>query len=104
MDDYKKTIWGMYEHLGKEWHSNHAAKQAYISLGFAMVAAAEQKVDSTPMEGFLPPELDKILGLTEKGLKSSVILALGYREEANDWLVKMKKVRTAKEKFITELK
>ncbi|AOW20144.1 nitroreductase family protein [Urechidicola croceus] len=104
MDAYKKQLWGMYEPLGSEWHATHAAKQAYISLGLAMAAAAEQKVDATPMEGFIPSELDKLLGLEELGLKSVLLLTLGYRDEANDWLVNMKKVRTPKEEFITEIK
>ncbi|SFZ89952.1 Nitroreductase [Flaviramulus basaltis] len=104
MDAYKNQLWSMYEPLGQEWQANHAAKQTYISLGMAMAAAAEQKVDATPMEGFIPPQLDQLLGLDKLGLKSSLILALGYREEANDWLVKMKKVRTPKEEFITEIK
>jgi len=103
MDDYKKTLWGMYEPLSKEWHANHAARQAYIALGTALAAAAEQKVDATPMEGFTAEELDKLLELKEKGLKSAVLLPLGYRDEANDWLVNMKKVRTPKEIFITEI-
>ncbi|MBB5638889.1 nitroreductase [Pedobacter cryoconitis] len=51
----------------------------------------------------MPPELDELLGLDKMGLKSTVILALGYRDEANDWLVGMKKVRTSKEDFITEI-
>ncbi|MGY0037326.1 nitroreductase family protein [Pedobacter sp. NJ-S-72] len=97
MDDYKKILWGLYEPLGQEWHANHAARQAYISFGLAIGAAAEQRVDATPIEGFLPPALDELLGLKELGLKSAVILALGYRDEANDWLVNMKKVRTPKE-------
>jgi nitroreductase/dihydropteridine reductase len=104
MDDYKKTLWGMYEPLPIEWHANHAARQAYIALGVAMVAAAEQQVDATPMEGFVPEEMDKLLGLKEKGLKSAVILPLGYRDVANDWLVNMKKVRTPKKTFVTEIK
>jgi nitroreductase/dihydropteridine reductase len=104
MDDYKKTLWGLYEPLSSEWHANHAARQAYIALGIAMVAAAEQQVDATPMEGFIPEEMDKLLGLKDIGLKSVVILPLGYRDEANDWLVNMKKVRTPKEKFVTEIK
>ncbi|WP_316751499.1 NAD(P)H-dependent oxidoreductase [Pedobacter gandavensis] len=104
MDDYKKTVWGMYEPLSNEWHSNHSAHQAYIALGLAMVAAAEQKVDATPMEGFIPAEMDKLLGLREKGLKSVVMLPIGYREEENDWLVNLKKVRTPREVFITEIK
>ncbi|MBB6005652.1 nitroreductase family protein [Arcicella rosea] len=104
MDDYKQRLWGMYEPLSQEWHATHAAKQAYIALGLAMAAAAEQKVDATPMEGFVAPELDKILGLEALGLKSAVILPLGYRDEAHDWLVNLKKVRTPKEVFVTEIK
>jgi nitroreductase/dihydropteridine reductase len=104
MDAYKERLWGMYEPLSQEWHANHAARQAYIALGVAMVAAAEQQVDATPMEGFSAEELDKLLGLKELGLKSAVILPLGYRDAANDWLVNMKKVRTPKETFITEIK
>ena len=69
----------------------------------AIAAAAEQKVDATPMEGFTPEAVDELLGLKEKGLKSALILTLGYRDEAEDWLVDMKKVRTPKEDFITDL-
>lgn len=49
----------------------HAARQAYIALGVALVAAAEQEVDSTPMEGFDPEAVDAILGLKERGLAPS---------------------------------
>jgi len=104
MDEYKQRLWGMYEPLGQEWHANHAAKQAYISFGIAIAAAAEQQVDATPMEGFIPAEVDKLLGLSELGLKSALVLPLGYRDDANDWLVNLKKVRTSQEEFITEIK
>ncbi|MEN2401108.1 NAD(P)H-dependent oxidoreductase [Flavobacterium sp. MC2016-06] len=104
MDEYKNRLWGMYEPLGQEWHANHAAKQAYISFGIALAAAAEQNVDATPMEGFVPAEVDKLLGLNELGLKSTLILTLGYRDEPNDWLVNLKKVRTPENEFITEIK
>lgn len=100
MNDYKDRLWGMYKDKGTEWHHDHAAKQAYIALGLAMAAAAEQKVDATPMEGFIPEEVDEILGLKEKGLKSVALLPIGYRSE-DDWLVKMKKFRTPKEEFVT---
>ena len=82
----------------------HAAKQAYISFGLAIAAAAEQKVDATPMEGFDNNALDELLGLSEKGLKSVVILPLGYREESGDWLLNLKKYRTPVEDFVTEIK
>ncbi len=103
MDDYKARLWGMYEPLGSEWHATHAAKQAYISFGLAIAAAAEQKVDATPMEGFDSKALDEVLGLSEKGLKSVVILPLGYRDTSGDWLVNLKKYRTPKDEFITEI-
>ena len=79
----------------------HAARQAYIALGFAMVAAADQEVDSTPMEGFDPTAVDKILGLNERGLRSVVLLPLGYRDPKNDWLLNMPKVRKTREAMVT---
>jgi len=103
MDAYKEKLWGLYEPLNDEWHAHHAAKQAYISFGMAIAAAAEQKVDATPMEGFSPEAIDALLDLKKQGLKSALILTLGYRDEAEDWLVNMKKVRTPKEDFITIL-
>ena len=104
MADYHKQLWGAYENLGNDWHSTHAAKQAYIALGIAMVAAAEQKVDATPMEGFVNAQLDEALDLAKLGLKSAVLLPLGYRASEGDWLQNMKKVRTAKKDFIIEMK
>ncbi len=82
---------------------NHAARQAYIALGFALAAAAELEVDSTPMEGFDPDKVDDILGLREKGLRSTTLLPLGYRQEDADWLVNMKKVRKPSKGFFTEI-
>jgi len=104
MDDYKQNIMSLYEPLGKEWQADHASKQSYISFAMAIAAAAEQKVDATPIEGFLPPEVDKLLKLEGSGYKSTLLLTLGYRDADNDWLVNMKKVRTPKEDFITEIK
>lgn len=73
------------------------ARQAYIALGTALIAAAAENVDATPMEGFDNAALDELLGLREKGLKSVSILPIGYRDVENDWLVKLPKVRTEKE-------
>ena len=55
------------------------------------------------MEGFVNSELDKLLGLQEKGLRSTTLMALGYRDTANDWLANLKKVRRPKEELIIEL-
>ena len=77
------------------------SKQTYIALGIAMVAAADVKVDATPIEGFNPSALDKILGLSEQNLGSVTILALGYRDDANDRLATAPKVRKSKESLIS---
>lgn len=82
----------------------HAARQAYIALGVALVAAAEQEVDSTPMEGFDPDAVDAILDLRQRGLRSVVLLPLGYREEGADWLLPMPKVRKSRNAMVTEIK
>ncbi|MDA7424876.1 NAD(P)H-dependent oxidoreductase [Thalassococcus lentus] len=81
----------------------HAARQAYIALGIALVAAAEQEVDSTPMEGFDPDAVDTILGLKERGLRSVVLMPLGYRDESGDWLAPMGKVRKSRDAIVTEV-
>lgn len=81
----------------------HAARQAYIALGIALVAAAELEVDSTPMEGFDPASVDAILGLPEKGLRSVVLLPLGHRDPAGDWLLPMAKVRKTREALVTRV-
>lgn len=100
-DEYRNRLLKSYTVKTAEENFTHTAKQAYIALGTALIAAAEQKVDSTPMEGFDPEALDEILDLKSKGLRSVVVLPLGYRNEEGDWLVNMKKVRTPKEKFVT---
>ena len=81
------------------WNS----KQAYIALGFALVAAAVEEIDSTPMEGFDKNLLDDLLNLKEKGLRSSVIMTLGYRDAANDYLANLKKVRRNKEQLFIKI-
>lgn len=81
----------------------HAARQAYIALGIAMVAAAEQEVDSTPMEGFDPSKVDEILDLKARGLRSVVLLPLGYRDASGDWLLPMKKVRKSVETMVSTI-
>jgi nitroreductase len=86
-----------------EVNFNHAAKQAYIAFSQAITAAAFEKVDATPMEGFDANAVDEILNLREKGLRSCVLLPLGYRDTENDWLVSLKKVRKHREDLITEV-
>lgn len=102
-ENYRQMLLNSYPQKDAEENFNHAAKQAYIAFSQAIAAAAFEKVDSTPLEGFNPVALDKILGLKEKGLRSCVMLPLGYRESEKDWLVNLKKVRKSREDLITEI-
>src|SRR5690606_245824 len=102
-DNYKNKLINLYTNQTAQQNFEHAARQAYIAFGTAIAAAAELKVDATPMEGFDSKALDSLLNLEERGLKSITLLPLGYRDESNDWLVNLKKVRKRKAEFITEL-
>lgn len=101
---YRKNLLANYTAKSAEENYQHAAKQAYIGFAMAIAAAAFEGVDATPMEGFDSSAVDDILGLKEKGLKSTVLLPLGYRNVEKDWLVNLIKVRKSKEDFITEVK
>jgi nitroreductase len=61
------------------------------------------EIDATPMEGFDPAKFDEILGLKEKGLKTAVIGAVGYRDASDDY-IKLAKVRLPKDQFVIEVK
>ena len=102
-ENYRAMLLNTYPQRDAETNFQHAARQAYIGLGSALIAAAELKVDSTPMEGFDPVNVDEILGLKEKGLRSVLLLPLGYRADEGDWLVKLQKVRRSREQFVTEI-
>jgi nitroreductase len=101
---YTDRLKTMYLNQTEEENFVHTARQAYIGFGLAIAQAAELKVDSTPMEGFSPAALDELLDLRSKGLRSVLLLPLGYRDAGNDWLEKMKKVRKTKEEFVISYK
>ncbi|MDB4225698.1 nitroreductase family protein [bacterium] len=100
-ENYRQMLLSAYPQKEAEENFNHAAKQAYIALGMAMVAAAYEKVDCTPMEGFSGDKVDAILGLREKGLRSTVMLPIGYRAQKEDWLVDLVKVRKPMTDLVT---
>jgi nitroreductase len=103
-ESYRKMLLENYPTRGAEINFEHASKQAYIGMTTGLIAAAFEEVDSTPMEGFDPNALDELLDLRAKGLRSTVIVTLGYRDTNNDWLVNLKKVRRARSDFIREVK
>lgn len=75
----------------KNWASN----QAYITLGFALAACTELKIDSCPMEGFNSKGYKKLLNMPEN-FHPRALLAIGTRDE-NDTSLKYPKARFPKE-------
>ncbi len=77
------------------------SKQTYLALGNLINAAADLKIDATPMEGFEPEKVNAILGLDKLGLHASLIATVGYRheEDANQHAKKVRKPLT--ELFVT---
>lgn len=99
LTDFKNTLLGTITKNTTEQNYQWAARQAYIAFGTAIAAAAEERVDATPMEGFNAAALDELLQLSQKGLRSVTLLPLGYRDTKNDWLANLPKVRRQKEKL-----
>ena len=103
-ENYRQMLLKNYPARDAQVNFEHAARQTYIGLGAALIAAAFEEVDSTPMEGFDPKSVDDILGLGAKGLRSVALLPLGYRAKGHDWLENLKKIRRPVSEFVTEVK
>jgi len=100
---YRQKLLATYPGRDAQVNFEHAARQAYIGFGAAVIAASFEGVDSTPMEGFDPAAVDELLGLKARGLRSVTLLPLGYRQAEGDWLVNLEKVRRPRDQFVTEL-
>lgn len=98
LDGYKSFMKNAILNMPEDKMAIWTSKQTYLALGNLINAAAELKIDVTPMEGFEPEKYNTILGLTEKGLNASLVATIGYRHE-EDQLQHLAKVR----KPITEL-
>lgn len=72
------------------------SKQTYLALANLMNAAAELKIDVTPMEGFESEKYNEILGLNELGLNASLVATVGYRheEDQSQYFTKVRKSNT----------
>lgn len=88
-DFMKSKITSLSEEAKNIWTS----KQTYLALGNLLNAAAELKIDVTPMEGFEPEQYNEILGLKKLGLNASLVAPIGYRheEDATQHYVKVRK-------------
>ena len=101
LSGYGDFMKGAITPLSEEAKNIWTAKQTYLALGNLLNAAAELKIDVTPMEGFDPKQYNEILGLDKLNLNASVVAAVGYRHE-EDATQHYKKVRKSNENlFIT---
>ncbi len=92
-ENYRQQLLATYPQKDPHKNFEHAARQTYIAFMSAITQAALVGLDSTPMEGFDSTALDSILGLKEKGLRSTLLLPVGYRDGEKDWLINLAKVR-----------
>ena len=69
--------------------------QVYIAMGNLLTICAVEQIDACPMEGFNSADLDQVLKLSEKGLKSVLMCAVGYRssEDKYNGLQKVRRKR-----------
>lgn len=91
-------ITGPQAESAQEW----ATRQVYLALGNFMTSAALLGVDTCPMEGIMPDQYDQILGLTERGYKTVVACAAGYRAPEDSYAA-FPKVRFAKSEMIQRI-
>jgi nitroreductase len=98
---FKSMVESNLKNMDEKSTADWAAKQVYLALGNLLNAAADLRIDATPMEGFNPKMVNEILGLEALGLQAVLLTTLGYRHE-NDKLQHLKKVRkNTNELFIT---
>ena len=76
--------------------------QAYLALGNLLTVCANEKIDSCPMEGFIPEKYDEILKLKEQDLTSVLVLPVGFRAE-DDLMIHQKKVRKKMNEIVLEI-
>lgn len=80
------------------WGTN----QAYLALGNLLTVCANERIDSCPMEGFIPEKYNEILGLNERNLSATLVLPVGYRAE-DDFMTHQKKVRKNVEEIVIDI-
>ena len=99
-ENYRKQLLATYPNNDPEKNFQHAARQSYIAFMSGITQAAAEGLDSTPMEGFDANALDELLNLKDKGLRSTLLLPIGYRDADKDWLVNLAKVRKPMDRLV----
>ena len=77
----RPIIEGFLDRLDDGNYHEWVSKQCYIAASHIMLSAASLEIDSCPMEGFIPAQVDEILGLG-KDFFTSIIIPVGYRADS----------------------
>ena len=88
--------------LPKQHTGQHTFSAAYIGMSKLIKAAATRGMHAMPIEAFDTHQLDQCLDLTQKGLSSVMLLALGRRDPTQDWLLKLEQYRPPHGHFVTQ--
>ncbi|CAH8282905.1 nitroreductase [Mariniflexile fucanivorans] len=99
---YREDLVNMMQKMSVAERQQWSKNQAYIALGNLMTVCAIEGIDSCPMEGFLPNAIDNALQLNKMGLKSVLLLPVGYRDET-DMFAGFKKVRKSINDAVIEI-
>jgi nitroreductase len=92
LEGYAGMMSGFFGSMDQERTLAWAKNQVYIALGQLMTSAAVLSIDACPMEGIVPAEYDRILGLANSGFTTTVACAMGYRS-SDDKYAELPKVR-----------
>ena len=99
LDMYRDMMLGFLSRMDDEGRTSWAKNQVYVALGQLMASAAALGVDACPMEGIIPAEYDKILGLKEQGYTTTLACPLGYRS-SEDKYAELAKVRYTADQLV----
>lgn len=62
---YAKSVRAGISHMDQDACRQWASNQAFIGLGMGLAAAADQRIGSCPMSGFVPADVHKVLQLPD---------------------------------------
>lgn len=102
LEPFKNHIIDAFSNKEANEVTNWMTKQAYIAMGNLLTVCALEQIDSCPMEGFDPQAYDVLLGLNNLGLKSVLVMPVGFRAH-DDMFANMKKVRRGTQEVVIEI-
>ncbi|WKB81205.1 nitroreductase family protein [Cellulophaga lytica] len=92
LDPFKQQLTSSFSKKTSDEVAQWATNQAYLILGNLLTVCAATEIDACPMEGFIPAEYDKLLGLQKLNLASVLTMPIGIRAD-DDVFATFKKVR-----------